>query len=77
MVFKDEELNYNGLIANRVKMHFQLGLLPDTDRIDWSLFNDTLVADWWNTSAKRIVHKKLMEKKANVLMEVRKLMKSK
>ena len=75
VIFKQDELKYKGPVFNRVRLHFTKGLPNDSDRFDLNMMNSDFVEEWWNIYGQKIVHRKLMEKKANVMMEIRKYMK--
>ena len=77
VIFKKSELQYGGLIYNRVALHFKLGMPKASERFDLNQEDKELVESWWQGEAEKIIHKKLMEKKSNQMQEIRKCIKSK
>ena len=79
VIFKDEELVYEGAIYKRVKLQFSSGLWPLERRIDFDKDANmkARVEEWWETLAKKTLRKKLSQKKSNTLCAIKESMRSK
>lgn len=71
--FSRKEMEFRSPVYKRIVLHMKSckseGLKYDLDAKD-----QRIVENWWDTEAKQVLHKKMMEKKSNCLTQMRKAM---
>lgn len=77
VMFAMKEMDYGSRVYQRVALHFSSGLADENERIDLNHYDTGDVIEWWNKKGKKMLHKKMMEKKSNAMGEIRKLMRCK